>query len=198
LCSVRSCFISPYHVLLQGVTQSLLMSRVGHVVTSDVSTSHDVITSFQQQCRTVDTPKCVCEPLCRQAQVCRRFGTSCCPQQRDRWLELCFVHPDCRLPGFRIPDTCLRIAKTKRAANSAVTSLPCGRTPYCSRVHIPLCSPFGLLFQLRLPPFSLPIRYMILPSALLTIYSNKSSNSRPSRLKFPISPALPNKLTPDQ
>ena len=144
------------------------------------------------------TPLNVCETLCRQAQICRRFGISCCPQHRNRWLELYFVHPNCRLHGVRILDTCLKIAKHKRAANSAVNSLSCGQTHYCSRVHISLCSSFGLLFQLRLSPFSFPIRYTILHSALLTIYANKISNSRPSSLELPISPALPNKLTPDQ
>jgi hypothetical protein len=59
------------------------------------------------------TPLNVCETLRRQAQVWRRFGTSCCPQHRDRRLELCFVLPDCRLHGVRTPDKGLKIAKHK-------------------------------------------------------------------------------------
>jgi hypothetical protein len=35
------------------------MSRDGHVVTSDVSASNDVIMSLKQQCLTMNAPKCL-------------------------------------------------------------------------------------------------------------------------------------------
>ena len=41
------------------MTQSLPISRVGHVLTSESSTSNAVVTSLKQQCLTVNAPKCL-------------------------------------------------------------------------------------------------------------------------------------------
>jgi hypothetical protein len=96
----------------------------------------------------------VSETLCRLVQVYRRFGTSCCVQHHDISIELCVVHPGHRLDGVRSPETFPTFLKHRRAAGTGVSSYPCCRTGSGSRCHISLCLSFGLLFQLRLPPFS--------------------------------------------